>query len=86
MAYSISKPLTFAAFMALGLAGCNNSSETAADVTPADGATTEAAANPNGTLQKSKTPALLSSVIVTPLFRFLISLMIPISLWAMRMI
>ncbi|WP_201556790.1 glutamate/aspartate ABC transporter substrate-binding protein [Psychrobacter sp. 72-O-c] len=54
MAYSISKPLTFAAFMALGLAGCNNSSETAIDATPADGATTEAAANPNGTLQKIK--------------------------------
>jgi glutamate/aspartate transport system substrate-binding protein len=54
MAYSISKPLTFAAFMALGLAGCSNNSETATDATPADGATTEAAANPNGTLQKIK--------------------------------
>lgn len=54
MAYSLSKPLTFAAFMALGLAGCNNSSQTATDATPADGAITEAAANPNGTLQKIK--------------------------------
>ncbi|MDN5565525.1 MAG: glutamate/aspartate ABC transporter substrate-binding protein [Psychrobacter sp.] len=51
MAYSFAKPLTFAAFVALGLAGCNNSSETAVEA-PADGATTEAAANPNGTLQK----------------------------------
>ncbi len=53
MAYSFAKPLTFAAFIALGLAGCNNSSETAVEA-PADGATTEAAANPNGTLQKIK--------------------------------
>ena len=53
MAYSFAKPLTFAAFVALGLAGCNNSSETAVEA-PADGATTEAAANPNGTLQKIK--------------------------------
>ncbi|WP_350561377.1 glutamate/aspartate ABC transporter substrate-binding protein [Psychrobacter sp. CAL346-MNA-CIBAN-0220] len=54
MAYLLSKPLTFAAFMALGLVGCNNSSQTATDDMPADGATTEAAANPNGTLQKIK--------------------------------
>ncbi len=54
MAYSLSRPLTFAAFMALGLVGCNNSSQTATDDKPADGATTEAAANPNGTLQKIK--------------------------------
>ena len=55
MAYSIAKPLTFAAFMALGLAGCNNSSQTATEEAPAgDAATTEAAANPNGTLQKIK--------------------------------
>ncbi|WP_350655481.1 glutamate/aspartate ABC transporter substrate-binding protein [Psychrobacter sp. S1-30-MNA-CIBAN-0213] len=55
MAYSISKPLTLAAFMALGLAGCNNSNQTADDAAPADdAATTEAAANPNGTLQKIK--------------------------------
>ena len=55
MAYSIAKPLTFAAFVALGLAGCNNSSETTAtDAKPADGATTAAAANSNGTLQKIK--------------------------------
>ena len=55
MAYSFAKPLTFAAFVALGLAGCNNSSETTAtDAKPADGATTAAAANSNGTLQKIK--------------------------------
>ena len=53
MAYSFAKPLTFAAFLALGLAGCNNSSETATDAKPADG-DTAAAANPNGTLQKIK--------------------------------
>ncbi len=51
----ISKPLTLAAFMALGLVGCNNSSQTTTDEKPADGAaTTEAAANANGTLQKIK--------------------------------
>ncbi len=57
MAYLISKPLTLVAFMALGLAGCNNSSQTANDAAPADDAaapTTEAAANSNGTLQKIK--------------------------------
>ncbi len=54
MAYSFAKPLTFAAFVALGLAGCNNSSETATDAKPADGDTAAAAANPNGTLQKIK--------------------------------
>ena len=54
MAYSFAKPLTFAAFLALGLAGCNNSSETATDAKPADGDTAAAAANPNGTLQKIK--------------------------------
>ena len=53
MAYSFAKPLTFAAFLALGLAGCNNSSETATDAKPAD-SDTAAAANPNGTLQKIK--------------------------------
>ena len=59
MAYSlstsISKPLTLVAFMALGLAGCNNSSQNSTDATPADGeATTEAPANANGTLDKIK--------------------------------
>ena len=55
MTYLISKPLTLAAFMALGLAGCNNSNQTNTEATPADGATTtEAAANANGTLQKIK--------------------------------
>ena len=54
MAYSFAKPLTFAAFLALGLAGCNNSSETATDAKPADGDAAAAAANPNGTLQKIK--------------------------------
>lgn len=50
MAYSFSKPLTFAAFMALGLVGCNNGSQTANEKVPADGAAT----NVNGTLQKIK--------------------------------
>ena len=51
MTYLISKPLTLAAFMALGLAGCNNSNQTNTEAPPADGATTtEAAANANGTL------------------------------------
>ncbi len=55
MSYLISKPLTLVAFMALGLAGCNNSNQTTTEATPADGtATTEAAANTNGTLQKIK--------------------------------
>ncbi|WP_201530848.1 glutamate/aspartate ABC transporter substrate-binding protein [Psychrobacter sp. LFX-11D] len=51
---SISKPLTLVAFMALGLAGCNNNSQTSNEATPADGATTEATANTNGTLDKIK--------------------------------
>ena len=50
MAYSFSKPLTFAAFMALGLVGCNNGSQPANEKVPADGAAT----NVNGTLQKIK--------------------------------
>ena len=50
---SISKPLTLVAFMALGLAGCNNS-QTSTEATPADGATTEATSNTNGTLDKIK--------------------------------
>ncbi|MGP4713678.1 glutamate/aspartate ABC transporter substrate-binding protein [Psychrobacter sp. DM8] len=54
MAYALTKPLTFAALLALGLTGCNNSNQTATEEAPADGATTEAAANPNGTLQKIK--------------------------------
>ena len=51
---SISKPLTLVAFMALGLAGCNNNSQTSTEATPADGATTEATSNTNGTLNKIK--------------------------------
>ncbi|WP_201616548.1 glutamate/aspartate ABC transporter substrate-binding protein [Psychrobacter urativorans] len=50
MTYAITKPVTLAVFIALGLAGCNNSSQTATD----DAATTDAAANTNGTLQKIK--------------------------------
>ena len=52
MTYSFSKPLTLAAVMALGLAGCNNSSQTSADA-PADDATTTEATT-NGTLKKIK--------------------------------
>jgi glutamate/aspartate transport system substrate-binding protein len=52
MTYSFSKPLTLAAFMALGLAGCNNSSQTSTDAAPADDAT--ATETMNGTLQKIK--------------------------------
>ena len=51
---SISKPLTLVAFMALGLVGCNNNSQTSTEATPADGATTEATSNTNGTLDKIK--------------------------------
>ena len=51
---SISKPLTLVAFMALALAGCNNNSQTSNETTPADGATTEATADTNGTLDKIK--------------------------------
>ena len=51
---SISKPLALVAFMALGLAGCNNSSQTTTEATPADGATTEAKTSTNGTLDKIK--------------------------------
>ena len=55
MTYSIAKPLTVAVFMALGLAGCNNSSQTATEDKPVDAAAkTDAAANTNGTLQKIK--------------------------------
>ncbi|MES1965566.1 glutamate/aspartate ABC transporter substrate-binding protein [Psychrobacter sp. AH5] len=53
MAYALTKPLTLAAFLAFGLAGCNNQTATD-DAAPADGATTEAAASTNGTLQKIK--------------------------------
>ncbi|WP_435979876.1 glutamate/aspartate ABC transporter substrate-binding protein [Psychrobacter sp. DM4] len=52
MAHALSKPLTLVALIALGLSGCSN--QTATDETPVDGAATEAAANPNGTLQKIK--------------------------------
>ena len=51
---SISKPLTLVAFMALGLAGCNNSSQTSTEATSADGTTAEEPANTNGTLDKIK--------------------------------
>ena len=51
MSYSFSKPLTLAAVMALGLAGCNNSSQTSTDAPADDAATTETT---NGTLQKIK--------------------------------
>ena len=51
---SISKPLALVAFMALGLAGCNNSSQTTTEAPPADGATTEAKTSTNGTLDKIK--------------------------------
>ena len=58
MTYSLStsifKPLTLVAFMALGLVGCNNNSQTSTEATPADGATTEATSNTNGTLDKIK--------------------------------
>ncbi|MBP2279307.1 glutamate/aspartate transport system substrate-binding protein [Psychrobacter sp. PL19] len=50
MTYSISKPLTLVACIALGLAGCNNSNQTATD----DAATADGAATTNGTLQKIK--------------------------------
>ena len=52
MTYSFSKPLTLAAVMALGLAGCNNSSQTSTDAPADDAATTETTTN--GTLQKIK--------------------------------
>ena len=51
MTYSFSKPLTLVAFMALGLAGCSNSSDTSTEA-PADDAT--ATETMNGTLQKIK--------------------------------
>jgi len=51
MTYSFSKPLTLAAFMALGLAGCSNSSDTSTEA-PVDDAT--ATETMNGTLQKIK--------------------------------
>lgn len=56
MAYSLSKPLTFAAFIALGLTGCNNNSQTATDAKPADGATTTETTTTTGnaTLDKIK--------------------------------
>lgn len=54
MAHALSKPLTLVALIALGLSGCNNSNQTATDAVPADGTATEAATNPNGTLQKIK--------------------------------
>lgn len=50
MTYSFSKPLTFAALVALALTGCNNSSDTTTD----EATGTEAAADMGGTLQKIK--------------------------------
>ena len=52
MAYTLTKPLTLAAFLVLGLAGCNNSSQTATDDAATDDAAT--AASSNSTLQKIK--------------------------------
>lgn len=56
MTHLFSKPLTLSAFMALGLVGCNNSSQTNTEAAPADDATTTeaAATDTNGTLQKIK--------------------------------
>lgn len=53
MTYALVKPLTLATVMALGLAGCNNSSQTTAEA-PVEGAATEATTSTNGTLQKIK--------------------------------
>ena len=44
MSYLLSKPLTLAAFMALGLVGCNNSNQTSTDAASTDDATTTEAA------------------------------------------
>ncbi|MBO1530346.1 glutamate/aspartate ABC transporter substrate-binding protein [Psychrobacter sp. F1192] len=54
MIHSISKPLTLVAFMALGLVGCNNSSQTTSEEVATDDAATDTAANLSGTLQKIK--------------------------------
>ena len=81
---SFSKPLTLAAFMALGLAGCNNSSQTSTDA-PADDATATETTT-NGTVQKIKDSGLSWSVTVTLLFHFLISLTTQISRLVMRTI
>lgn len=57
MSYLSSKPfskgLTLAAFMAFGLAGCNNSNQATSETAPADEAGTATSAA-NGTLQKIK--------------------------------
>ncbi|MGP5359704.1 glutamate/aspartate ABC transporter substrate-binding protein [Psychrobacter celer] len=50
---SLSKGLTLAAFMAFGLAGCNNSNQATSETAPADEAGTATSAV-NGTLQKIK--------------------------------
>ncbi|MGP5345795.1 glutamate/aspartate ABC transporter substrate-binding protein [Psychrobacter celer] len=50
---SLSKGLTLAAFMAFGLAGCNNSNQATSETAPADEAGTATSAA-NGTLQKIK--------------------------------
>ena len=49
----LSKSLTLAAFMAFGLAGCNNSNQATSETAPADEAGTATSAA-NGTLQKIK--------------------------------
>ncbi|MGP5407218.1 glutamate/aspartate ABC transporter substrate-binding protein [Psychrobacter celer] len=49
----LSKSLTLAAFMAFGLAGCNNSNQATSETAPADEASTATSAA-NGTLQKIK--------------------------------
>ena len=55
MAYALSNPLTLAAFMQIGLVGCNNSSQTATDDAATDDvATTETSTNANGTLQNQR--------------------------------
>ena len=54
MTHLFSKPLTLAAFMALGLVGCNNSSQTTAEAPAADDATTEAAATDTNAATKNQ--------------------------------
>lgn len=53
MINALSKPLTLVAFMALGLAGCNNSSQTASDDAAAGDAASDIGSS-TGTLQKIK--------------------------------
>lgn len=53
MINALSKPLTLVAFMALGLAGCNNSNQTASDDAAAGDAASDIGSS-TGTLQKIK--------------------------------